>query len=94
MIRPLHDYVVVEMIKADKVSKGGIVMPEGVTNEKLVQAKVLAVGPGRFENGHSAPMSVSVGDVVLLDQYSPRGSFDVDGKVLHVVGQTAIYGIV
>ena len=33
------------------------------------EGKVVAVGPGRFENGTRLPLDVQVGDVVIFSKY-------------------------
>lgn len=42
---PLFDRVLVERFTADTVTKGGIMLPEK-SQGKVLQAKVVAVGPG------------------------------------------------
>ena len=37
--------------------------------EKPQEGKVVAVGPGRFENGTRLPLDVQVGDVVIFSKY-------------------------
>ncbi|SBW28566.1 hypothetical protein FDG2_5742 [Candidatus Protofrankia californiensis] len=37
--------------------------------EKPQEGTVLAVGPGRFEDGKRVPLDVKVGDVVLYSKY-------------------------
>ena len=43
--RPLHDRVVVERVKEDTKTAGGIIIPDTAT-EKPSEGKVVAVGPG------------------------------------------------
>jgi len=48
---------------------GGIFLPESAS-KKEVDAEVVAVGPGgRDANGNIIPMTVDVGDKVLLPEY-------------------------
>lgn len=50
-------------------TKGGIVIPEKA-QQKVQQATVVAVGPGaRNKDGDVIPMSIAVGDKVLLPEY-------------------------
>ena len=54
--------------KAESKTAGGIILPESSV-EKLNEAKVLAVGPGALDKeGKRMPMSVGVGDRVLIPQ--------------------------
>ncbi|KAK4121602.1 Cpn10-domain-containing protein [Parathielavia appendiculata] len=66
---PLLDRVLVQRIKAEAKTAGGIFLPESSVKE-LNEAKVLAVGPGALDkDGKRMPMGVSAGDKVLIPQY-------------------------
>jgi chaperonin GroES len=64
---PLGDRVVVEIIKRnDDKTSGGLYKPQG--NDTTMTGTVIAVGTGLYtHSGTKIPMSVSVGDTVLLD---------------------------
>ena|SRR3989338_6502063 len=78
-IRPLADRVVLELLAEEQKTKSGIVLPDTIDKEKPEQAKVIAVGPGRFDEGKLVPMSVRKGDTVLFTKYGPN-EVKVDGK--------------
>jgi len=60
--------VLVQRVKAEAKTAGGIFLPESVVKE-LNEAKVLAVGPGGLDkDGKRTPMSVTAGDRVLIPQ--------------------------
>ncbi|XP_039262835.2 10 kDa heat shock protein, mitochondrial-like [Styela clava] len=66
---PLFDRVLVERSAPELTTKGGIVLPEKSVG-KVLQAKVVAKGPGtKDKDGKLIPMSVDVGDSVLLPEY-------------------------
>nr|XP_020650961.1 10 kDa heat shock protein, mitochondrial isoform X3 [Pogona vitticeps] len=66
---PLFDRVLVERCVADTVTKGGIMIPEKAQG-KVLQATVVAVGTGsKGKDGETRPVSVSVGEKVLLPEY-------------------------
>ncbi|XP_049584962.1 10 kDa heat shock protein, mitochondrial isoform X2 [Syngnathus scovelli] len=66
---PLFDRVLVERFTAETVTKGGIMLPEK-SQGKVLQATVLAVGPGNVnQKGNLLPVSVKAGDKVLLPEY-------------------------
>ncbi|KAJ8255248.1 hypothetical protein GJAV_G00202740 [Gymnothorax javanicus] len=66
---PLFDRVLVERLAAETVTKGGIMLPEK-SQGKVLQATVVAVGPGSTnKNGEFQPISVKVGEKVLLPEY-------------------------
>lgn len=67
-LAPLLDRVLVQRVKAEAKTASGIFLPESSV-EKLNEAKVLAVGPGGLDrDGKRIPMSVAVGDRVLIPQ--------------------------
>jgi chaperonin GroES len=67
-IKPLEDRIVVQPSDAETTTASGIVIPD-TAKEKPQEGKVLAVGPGRFEDGKRVPLDVKVGDVVLYSKY-------------------------
>ena len=69
VIKPLEDRIVVKPLEAEQVTASGLVIPD-TAKEKPQEGKVLAVGPGRFDDkGSRVPVDVSVGDVVLYSKY-------------------------
>jgi chaperonin GroES len=78
--KPLSNHLFLEPLEEEKVTKGGIVLPDTAEKEKPMQGKVVAIGPGkRNEKGEMAPMSVAVGDKVLFKKYGPD-EIELDGK--------------
>ncbi|XP_068428980.1 10 kDa heat shock protein, mitochondrial isoform X2 [Clinocottus analis] len=66
---PMFDRVLVERFVAETVTKGGIMLPEK-SQSKVLQATVVAVGPGAMNpKGNILPVSVKVGEKVLLPEY-------------------------
>jgi chaperonin GroES len=69
-LAPLLDRVLVQRIKMEAKTAGGIYLPESSVKE-LNEAKVLAVGPGGLDkDGKRVSCSVQVGDKVLIPQVS------------------------
>jgi chaperonin GroES len=67
-IKPLEDRVVVKPGEAEERTASGLVIPD-TAKEKPQQGEVLAVGPGRFEDGNRVPLDVAVGDTVVYSKY-------------------------
>merc|ERR1712223_1616716 len=67
---PLMDRVLIQKAEAVTKSKGGILIPEKAQS-KVLEALVVAVGPGarNSSTGAHIPMSVAVGDKVMLPEY-------------------------
>ncbi len=91
-IRPLADRVVLELMAEEQKTKSGIVLPDTIDKEKPEQAKVVAVGPGRFEDGKLVPMTVRKGDTVLFTKYGPN-EVKVDGKEYLIAEEKDILAI-
>lgn len=65
-LAPLLDRVLVQRIKAETKTAGGIFLPESSVKE-LNEARVLAVGPGGLDkDGKTVSPVVKAGDKVLL----------------------------
>ena len=69
-IKPLEDRILVQPLDAEQTTASGLVIPD-TAKEKPQEGKVLAVGPGRFdEDGEKRiPLDISVGDVVVYSKY-------------------------
>jgi len=67
-IKPLEDRIVVQANEAETTTASGIVIPD-TAKEKPQEGTVLAVGPGRFEDGARVPLDVKIGDKVLYSKY-------------------------
>ena len=71
-IKPLSNHILIEPIKEEEKTKGGILLPETAEKEKPEQGKVIAVGPGkRTESGKIIPMDIKPGQKVLFKKYGP-----------------------
>ncbi len=91
-IKPLSDRVVVQMLKAEETTKGGIILTSAA-QEKPQVAKVIAVGPGRTEDGKLIPMGIKVGDQVLMSKYSGT-EVKVDGEEYTILRADDILAVV
>lgn len=67
-IKPLEDRIVVRPLEAEQTTASGLVIPDSA-QEKPQEGEVVAVGPGRFEDGNRVPVDVAVGDVVIYSKY-------------------------
>lgn len=91
-IRPLADRVVLKPVEAAEVSKGGIILPD-TAKEKPQEAKVVAVGAGKYENGNLIALEVKVGDKVLYGKYSGT-EVKVNGEEYLIIRESDILAIV
>jgi chaperonin GroES len=92
-LRPLHDRVIVKRMEEERMSAGGIVIPDSAT-EKPVRGEVLAVGNGKIlDNGDKRPLDISVGDTILFGKYSGT-EVKVDGEELLVMREEDIMAVI
>lgn len=62
---PTYNKIILEIEKTKERSQGGIIIPN-MSKEKPITARVIAAGPGRYENGTLIPTCVKVGDRVVF----------------------------
>ena len=95
-IRPLGDRVLIEPLnrKDETLTKGGIIIPDTVDKEKPHQGKVIAVGPGKWNEDGDAlvPMSVKVGDKVVFSKYGPD-EIEVGDREYYIISESSILAV-
>jgi chaperonin GroES len=70
MIEPRNDYVLVQTDAKQEKSRGGILLPDRVQEDRM-EAVVLAVGPGGVTaNGVRVPIDLKINDRVLIHQFA------------------------
>ncbi len=93
-VRPLHDRVLIKesLESAEKKTSSGIIIPITVTEDKGSKSgEVVAVGPGRIEEGKRIEVAVKVGDKVLF-QWGDK--IKVDGDDYYMVRESEIIAII
>ena len=91
-IKPLYDRVVIKRMEEEKMSAGGIVIPDSAT-EKPIKGEVIAVGSGKaLDNGSVRAPQVKVGDKVLFGKYAGT-EVKVDGNEILVVKEDDIFAV-
>jgi chaperonin GroES len=92
-IRPLHDRVIVRRMEEERLSAGGIVIPDSAA-EKPIQGEVMAVGKGKvLDNGEVRALELKVGDKVLFGKYSGT-EVKIAGEQILVMREEDIMGVV
>lgn len=69
MLKPLADRVVVRPLEREEKTASGIVLPD-TAKEKPQEGEIVAVGPGRYEDGQRVALDVKVGDRVIYSKYA------------------------
>ncbi len=91
-VAPLADRVVVKAMEEAEQMRGGLYIPD-TAKEKPQQGEVIALGPGRTEDGKRVPMEVKTGDKVLYGKYSGT-EVTIDGEQLLILRESDILAIV
>lgn len=91
-VKPLGDRVVIKKLEAEEKTKSGIVLT-GAAKERPQEAEIVAVGPGKVENGKRIEMEVKTGDKVLYSKYAGT-EVKVDGEEYIILKQEDILAIV
>ena len=92
-IRPLHDRVVIKRVEEERMSAGGIVIPDSAT-EKPDRGEVVAVGNGKIsDSGEVRPLDLKVGDMVLFGKYSGT-TVKVEGEEMLVMREDDVIAVV
>ena len=82
-LQPLEDRVVIQPSDEAESMRGGLYIPD-TAKEKPTQGEVIAVGPGRFEEGARVAMDLKVGDKVIYGKYSGT-PFTLDGDEVIII---------
>ena len=92
-IQPLADRIMVEVLEAKDVTKGGIVLPDSA-KEKPQEAKVVAVGKGKIsDEGKLITPEVKIGDKILFGKYSGT-EITMDGTEYLILKEEDILAII
>jgi chaperonin GroES len=91
-IKPLNDRVLVVGIEGKEKTAGGIIIPD-TAKEKPQEGKVIAVGPGKWdENGKRIPIDIKKGDLILFGKYA-GSEIKIDGVKHLIMTEDEILGI-
>ena len=92
--QPLGDRVLVQIQSSEKMSAGGLYIPDTVVDVSgNIKAHVVAVGQGHTnKKGHLRPMDVQIGDTVLVADYAGE-KVQINSQEYRVLHETDILGI-
>jgi chaperonin GroES len=92
-IRPLNDRVLVVGIEEKEKTTGGIIIPD-TAKEKPQEGKVVAVGPGKWdEDGKRIFLEVKKDDRVLFGKYAGN-EIKIDGVEYLIMREEDILGTI
>ncbi len=92
-VKPLYDRILVTRLETERMTKGGIVIPE-TAKEKPQEGKIVALGKGKIlEDGTIKPLDVKVGNKVLFSKYGGT-DITIDGEDYLILREEDILAIV
>jgi chaperonin GroES len=91
-VAPLADRVVVKPLEEAESMRGGLYIPD-TAKEKPQQGEIVAVGPGRYEDGKRVPLEVKVGDKVLYGKYSGT-EVTLDGEQRLILRESDVLAVI
>lgn len=94
-LTPLDDRVIVETSSGEKMTAGGLYIPDTVSDTSgNFKGLVLVAGRGhRDAKGKVHPMDVQAGDTVIFSEFS-GSKMDLMGKEVRILRESEILGIV
>ena len=91
-IRPLQDRVIIKRLQEGEKTKGGLIIPD-TAKEKPQEGTVVAVGPGKQEDGKVISLDVKAGDKILFGKYS-GAEIKLNGEEHLILREDDILGVI
>ena len=92
-LRPLQDRILVQRVKEEEKTKGGIIIPD-TAKEKPVEGRVIAAGIGKLseEGKKRIALEVKKGDLILFGKYSGN-EIKIEGEEYLIMREDDVLGI-
>jgi chaperonin GroES len=92
-LKPLTNRILARRIEGEKKTKGGLAIPD-TAQEKPLEAKVIAVGPGKlYEPGKRIPMQVKQDDRILIGKYTGTEA-TIGGEELLIISEDEVLAVI
>ena len=92
-LRPLQDRILVQRVKEEEKTKGGIIIPD-TAKEKPIEGRVIAAGKGKLsEKGKRIALEVKKGDRILFGKYSGN-EIKIEGEEYLIMREDDVLGII
>ena len=95
LAKPLADRVLIRVEKEVTKTAGGIILPETVESRETKIGTVVSVGEGIYTNdGVKIPMSVKVGDKVMMPQIGTAQIVKLENKEYYLFREQELLMII
>jgi chaperonin GroES len=92
-LRPLQDRILVQRVKEEGKTKGGIIIPD-TAKEKPAEGKVIAAGNGKLdENGKRIALEIKKGDRILFGKYS-GSEVNIEAEEYLIMREDDVLGVI
>jgi chaperonin GroES len=92
-LRPLQDRILVQRVKEEEKTKGGIIIPD-TAKEKPIEGRVIAVGIGKLsEKGNRIALEVQKGNRILFGKYSGN-EIKIEGEEYLIMREDDVLGVI
>jgi len=92
-LKPLQDRILVQRVKEEEKTKGGIIIPD-TAKEKPVEGRVIAAGIGKLsEEGKRIALEVKKGDRILFGKYSGN-EVKIEGEEYLIMREDDVLGVI
>ena len=92
-LRPLQDRILVQRVKEEEKTKGGIIIPD-TAKEKPVEGRVIAAGIGKLsEKGNRIALEVKKGDRILFGKFSGN-EIKMEGEEYLIMREDDVLGVI
>jgi chaperonin GroES len=92
-LRPLQDRILVQRVKEEDKTKGGIIIPD-TAKEKPIEGKVIAVGNGKLsEEGKRIALEVKKGDRILFGKFSGN-EIKIENEEYLIMREDDVLGVI
>ncbi|GIL17669.1 MAG: 10 kDa chaperonin [Oligoflexia bacterium] len=94
IISPLDNRIIVQLETGERISPGGIILPDTSEMSGNQKGIVVAVGRGRRDSkGKIHPLDVQIGDKVMMSEHA-GDSIEILGQKVRILRETDVLGVV
>jgi chaperonin GroES len=91
-LRPLQDRILVQRVRENEKTKGGIIIPD-TAKEKPIEGIVIAAGNGKLsEKGMRVALDIKKGDRILFGKYSGT-EVKIEGEEYLIMREDDVLGV-